>query len=42
MSSSTARRANTETGDEQIQLAAQIAVRVYQAVLGALQSPELP
>ncbi len=37
-----ARRANIEMGDEQIQLAAQLAVRVYQTVLGVLQPSELP
>jgi len=37
-----ARRANIETGDEQIELAAELAVRVYKMVLGVLEPPELP
>jgi len=35
-----ARRANVESNEEQIQLAAELAVRVYKAVLGVLQPPE--
>ncbi len=35
-----ARRANIEASDEQIQLAAELAVRVYKTVLGVLQPPE--
>ena len=34
-----ARRANVESNEEQIQLAAELAVRVYKAVLGVLQPP---
>ena len=37
-----ARRANIEASDEQIQLAAELAVRVYKTVLGVLQPPESP
>jgi hypothetical protein len=36
------RRANVETGDEQIQHASELAVRVYKTVLGVLQSPDAP
>ena len=35
-----ARRASIEANDEQIQLAALLAVRVYNTVLGVLQHPE--
>jgi hypothetical protein len=37
-----ARRANIEAGDEQIQLAAELAVRAYKTVLAVLQPPESP
>jgi hypothetical protein len=35
-----ARRANVDLKDEQIQSAAELAVRVYKTVLGVLQPPE--
>jgi len=35
-------RANIEASDEQIQLAAELAVRVYKTVLGVLQPPDAP
>jgi hypothetical protein len=37
-----ARRANIQAMDEHIQLAAELAVRVYKTVLGVLQPPESP
>jgi hypothetical protein len=37
-----ARRARIDESDEQIQLAAELAVRVYRTVLGVLQPPESP
>ncbi len=37
-----ARFANVVEGDEQIRLAAELAVRVYKKVLGVLQPPESP
>ena len=37
-----ARRSNIEQSDEQIRLAAELAVRVYKTVLDVLQSPESP
>ncbi|MDH4209483.1 MAG: hypothetical protein OEV76_11460 [Anaerolineae bacterium] len=37
-----ARRASADVGDEQIQHAAELAVRVYKTVLGVLQPPESP
>jgi hypothetical protein len=37
-----ARRSNIEASDEQIRLAAELAVRVYQTVLGVLQPTESP
>jgi len=37
-----ARRANIEENDDQLQHAAELAVRVYRAVLGVLQPPASP
>jgi hypothetical protein len=37
-----ARRSNVEAGDEQIRLAAELAVHVYKTVLGVLESPDAP
>jgi hypothetical protein len=37
-----ARRSSVETSDEQIQLAAELAVHVYKTVLAVLQQPKSP
>ncbi len=37
-----ARRSNIDASDERIQLAAELAVRVYRTVLGVLQPPDAP